>query len=1211
MNKLNCRGARIVSVLLAAASVLLLPMPALAQDERVPFTNLTVRTSPFDPPTEDVFVADDGPGLDTGCTYNTDPNHPLLIDVEIDQAVGPVDGNGYLVNAAALIADGVVPATVEVILPGFDVDVNGTPPPESDEVLLNGESLGFLTGDNGIWKLNSFNVPIGKIKFPTPVPDGSPTPVTNRIQINIDTLSTGRWCTAIDWVALVIPIKLKTAFKLEPTIANPIIARDYSSTDPIDTVYEQSFDANCAITTDIGPYDDYPFSGPAGTYRPIGGIGPYIPGTARLHATLTRCPANDQITPEVQVDWKIGSASGVSTWSGNEGDIDLTMPNPVGAYDVELTFTIDGKSYPAIHRKLFVTWTTPTLSAPRLGWYEKATSWASGQVDEATILTSLLQGEYAFGQANWRYGYEFGTAVKCGWQDLVQDPISCDYSDCFVFSDVLENMAATLGVTGLSAITPLGTHSLGFLTSGAPSLDDAFPGSAKAFGTSTYDRYVFISHSLRLKGGVYHDATFNGRYATSTQFIAANLNGGVNADTDGVYYETDENWKIYELGGNSYDSWGNYAYKRPTPLAPATALPVLRQAGQPASATTDIEFTGNNTYNLIDNDLNGLAEALEANVEVRLNTTGQYTILGTLRKAGQLIANRPAWESMLPVRVVLNRIAGTYTVTLRFSGEQIYRSGQDGPYDLAVFGIATSGSTSATFTTPPYDNNQFGELPARLTGVSESAVDTTGDGKFERIDVTLGLDVRLAGELRLQGALDKNGQTLTAAGTTVTLSPGLQQVILSFDGANIRRSGLDGPYDGSVNLIDASGHTIDSVRFTTLPYSAGSFSAPIIPQPPYTNQGIDTNGNGLYDVLRIGFGAQIERAGSYRLTGVLRGSGSASTVFAESLLTVPAGTTSVQLEFSGPVINSLGLDGPYTVDILVRDPATLRQLDALRLPQPTAAYLHTQFDPFGSSNQPIVLTGNSNDFGVDTNGNGLYDELHIDLEVALARTDFYEWSARLVDRNGTELGFYTQRATLSAGVRNLHFVFDGEAIGNNGVDGPYFLKSLLVFGRSGANLVSVDAATTRPYPVTAFEGAADRVPPQITVSAEPKVLWPPNQKYTTVNVPDFVLAVTDDRDPMSIDDVVITRVTSDEADDAPGSGNTADDIVIAPGCRSVNLRAERVGDGNGRVYTIHVAAADSRGNVGTATFQVTVPHDSNGAPAVDDGPASTVDGCTP
>ena len=89
--------------------------------------------------------------------------------------------------------------------------------------------------------------------------------------------------------------------------------------------------------------------------------------------------------------------------------------------------------------------------------------------------------------------------------------------------------------------------------------------------------------------------------------------------------------------------------------------------------------------------------------------------------------------------------------------------------------------------------------------------------------------------------------------------------------------------------------------------------------------------------------------------------------------------------------------------------------------------------------------------------------------------------------------------------------------------------------------------------------------------------------------------------------MVITQVTSDEPDDANGSGdgNTADDIVIGNTGQWVDLRAEREGRGNGRVYTIQVSAADASGNTGTATFEVQVPHDQRGG-AVKDKVACTV-----
>ncbi len=135
----------------------------------------------------------------------------------------------------------------------------------------------------------------------------------------------------------------------------------------------------------------------------------------------------------------------------------------------------------------------------------------------------------------------------------------------------------------------------------------------------------------------------------------------------------------------------------------------------------------------------------------------------------------------------------------------------------------------------------------------------------------------------------------------------------------------------------------------------------------------------------------------------------------------------------------------------------------------------------------------------------------------------------------------------------------------------------------------------------------DVQPPVITLIGQPITLWPANHKYHTVNVSDCIASVSDLCDPtIGINDVVITKVTSDEPENSGGDGNTLNDIVIAANCKSVQLRAEREGGGNGRVYTITFKVSDSSGNMTTATCKVTVPKSQNGNPAIDDGPAYTV-----
>jgi hypothetical protein len=130
--------------------------------------------------------------------------------------------------------------------------------------------------------------------------------------------------------------------------------------------------------------------------------------------------------------------------------------------------------------------------------------------------------------------------------------------------------------------------------------------------------------------------------------------------------------------------------------------------------------------------------------------------------------------------------------------------------------------------------------------------------------------------------------------------------------------------------------------------------------------------------------------------------------------------------------------------------------------------------------------------------------------------------------------------------------------------------------------------------------------PVITLSSSSATMWPPNHQYQTFNVTNFVSGASSSCDPsVDINDVVIQKVSSDELEENPdgADGNTVNDIVIAPNCKSVQLRRERDGELNGRVYTITFKVTDSFGNSTTVTVKVSVPL-SNSSPAVDNGPAA-------
>jgi hypothetical protein len=117
----------------------------------------------------------------------------------------------------------------------------------------------------------------------------------------------------------------------------------------------------------------------------------------------------------------------------------------------------------------------------------------------------------------------------------------------------------------------------------------------------------------------------------------------------------------------------------------------------------------------------------------------------------------------------------------------------------------------------------------------------------------------------------------------------------------------------------------------------------------------------------------------------------------------------------------------------------------------------------------------------------------------------------------------------------------------------------------------------------------DTTPPNLLVSLSPNSLWPPNHKMVDITV-NFTVTDACDAQPT----VKLVSITSNEPANGSGDGNTSPDITGASygtDDRRFQLRAERKGNGNGRVYTATYSAQDASGNMAQQIATVTVAHD--------------------
>ncbi len=118
--------------------------------------------------------------------------------------------------------------------------------------------------------------------------------------------------------------------------------------------------------------------------------------------------------------------------------------------------------------------------------------------------------------------------------------------------------------------------------------------------------------------------------------------------------------------------------------------------------------------------------------------------------------------------------------------------------------------------------------------------------------------------------------------------------------------------------------------------------------------------------------------------------------------------------------------------------------------------------------------------------------------------------------------------------------------------------------------------------VTRTVNVVDTTRPVISaVSPSVSILWPPNHQFISVGLG---YSVTDNSGAAACS----VGVLSNEPANGTGDGDSAPDWLVI-NAQAIQLRAERAGGGDGRVYTITVTCRDASGNGATNSTTVSVP----------------------
>ena len=546
---------------------------------------------------------------------------------------------------------------------------------------------------------------------------------------------------------------------------------------------------------------------------------------------------------------------------------------------------------------------------------------------------------------------------------------------------------------------------------------------------------------------------------------------------------------FYETGANP-NGWGDYAYE---PL-----MPSLFPSGSVASLTSGagaLSFADTWTSYAVDDNDDGIFDALAIDVQLDATPPGDYSIFGYLSSANQLITSRPSADSTVPFDLLLHvEETGPVTVTVRFSGEDIFQSGLDGLYTVQL--LASDGTAVIDFEEfdlNGYSHTEFGETPLQILDTVDAGRDEDDDGKLDDLVVSVTVDARAASNGWLEGALyASTGDLIVDASVPLDVTAGGATAELVFDGTQILRAGLDGPYFFEGLFFDEALVQVASYAEETQAYNHLDFEAQgqLV---SYSDHGEDTNSNGQFDLLVIEPQLEVTTAGDYTIEASLydaNGNEIQGTIITQTLTT---GENAFRLEFSGPAIHDNGVDGPFYLRYVA-----LRESEYLDYSEDafaTSAYSFTEFEaPLVPA---VALTGVYSDSAVDSDDNGLYNYLDVNVEILVVTSGTYDLNARLMDGLGREIAWADTSATISAEVpQTLTLRYDGAAIGANAVNGPFVLQDVHVYDHD--DVTRSDTAyqpyQTPSYQATQFEGYAARSFPTADI-----IDVVPDPRHTAVN----------------------------------------------------------------------------------------------------------------
>lgn len=268
----------------------------------------------------------------------------------------------------------------------------------------------------------------------------------------------------------------------------------------------------------------------------------------------------------------------------------------------------------------------------------------------------------------------------------------------------------------------------------------------------------------------------------------------------------------------------------------------------PIGANDGRGFGSGATWAAPDANGDGRRDALEVSVPITAPAGGTFEVSADLvGPDGQVVASTGSTATVE---------ATGGSVTLRFDGRGLFRSGQNGPYTLSNLVLSDSAQNllarvANQATSEAYAADQFDHFDVEVDqrGFTDEVVDADHDRYAETLRVNGGVRVDTGGYYAVNARLvGPDGQEIAEFQQTATFTQGQNALTLAFPWSAMTAAGVDGPYtvtDLSVYPIyDAGNGAFLTNAHTTPKYLASGLinREPTVEAQPITLEGNTTGG---------------------------------------------------------------------------------------------------------------------------------------------------------------------------------------------------------------------------------------------------------------------------------------------------------------------------------------------------------------------------------